>query len=78
MKTLEQMEAAIIEQMDEWSCAELFDYNIEHDILDEDEDFEDHINDRGGLLDEAKYHRENEILPKLSLEEITERYQRTV
>lgn len=68
------IQEAIVNQMDDWNLSELFDYHIEQELLDEDECVEDYLSCRPDLLDESKEHRENEVLPKLSLQELLDRY----
>jgi hypothetical protein len=66
----------ILKQMDEWNCAELFEYHKDFSLLDDDETFEEHINNRPDLLESAKEHRRDEVIPKLSLQELLDRYKR--
>jgi hypothetical protein len=71
----DEMEDAIVEQMDEWTTVELFDYHRDQDLIEATrEDFRHYMDSRYDLLKEAKQHRA-ELLQGMEIEDIVERYE---
>lgn len=68
------MKVSVLNQTNEWTLSELFDYCKEQELIDEDENINSFFESRADLLESVTEHREENFINKLSNEELLERY----